>query len=158
MEFYAKYIDPASSFRSKASIQMPAASKPAAPTPEEKNSQFVKKLMEFITAAGVTSDEKEVGAVLANANLDKPEEVIGSVQAFLQTKGVTGPALSKVMETGSAALTGAIAASKPEPALKPEDFGVLIEDPLHWKAACAISVAAQPIKPIVEFQDSSCKL
>ena len=158
MDFYNKYIDPASSTRAKVSIQMPAAGKsaPAGMSEEAKQGMFT-AISQFYTAKGVATEAKEIAAALANVNLGNSEEIVGGLYKFLQeVKNLSDEKLQAIHTEGTELLKQAVTAVPQEP--KAEDFGEVIEDVVAWKAGCPVTAGARPIKPLVEYQDSSCKL
>lgn len=163
MDFYNKLIDPASPTRSKISVHMHAAATPNGvldPTiPLQQNNVLIEELCSYISLqAGKRADPLVVSRALAGVDITTPESVLSALSHYL----IDDLKLSKEK-------AGAIVAEMepvmvkllPQPVTVDEeiaDQGEIIEDVHAFKRSLEMSRGPCPVKPLVEFEESSVKL
>ncbi|KAI5780940.1 Metalloenzyme, LuxS/M16 peptidase-like protein [Geopyxis carbonaria] len=158
VDFYNEYISPDSPNRSKMSVQMKAAAKP---DDEEKLKALVDALTQFLSAGSISTEPKELSKALENVDIHSIEDVVARITSFLKdVKQVPEAAIESLITQGKPILQQALPPPKTEDDDKfnPEDFGTVLDDVVGWKARCSVSPGAIPIKPLVEFEDTTSKL
>ncbi|CUS07597.1 unnamed protein product [Tuber aestivum] len=164
LDFYNKFIDPESHTRSKASVHMHAAAVAEAPKPADKEA-IVGKICEYIsTRSGVETDPAVFSKALSAADLTKPESAMNRfLECLTQDLKIPPETAQSIAQEGAtilATLLPSLTKANPLPQEEGEigDQGEVIEDICAFKARLQLTKGATPVKPLVEFEESSVKL
>lgn len=165
VEFYNTFIDFSSPKRSKISVHMHAAATPPPPAPvptSDQKATLALSLSQFISSqGGVSVDAVNLAKALESTDLTKAESIIGSVTTFLSKElKLSDEKVKVIIDQGSALLEPML--SKLSGSLPNEKFdgdqGQIIEDVYGFKAGLEMTKGARPVRPLVEFEESSVKL
>lgn len=165
LDFYNKFIDPASHTRSKASVHMHAAAAAGAPKPSH-NDAIIGKICEYIsTYSGVETDPVVISKALSAVDPAEPESAMsGFLQCLTQDLKIAPETAQSIVQEGAAILTTllpSLAKANAPPQEEEEeigDQGEVIEDICAYKARLQLTKGAMPVRPLVEFEESSAKL
>jgi len=168
LDFYNKFIDPASHTRSKASVHMHAAAAAGAPKPNH-NDAIIGKICEYIsTYSGTETDPVVISKALSAVDPAEPESAMsGFLQCLTQDLEISPETAQSIVQEGAAILTTFLPSLvKVNAPLQEEeeeeeeigDQGEVIEDIRAYKARLQLTKGAMPVRPLVEFEESSAKL
>jgi len=168
LDFYNKFIDPASHTRSKASVHMHAAA--AAETSKPSHIDAITgKICEYIsTYSGVKTDPAVISKALSAVDPTKPESAMsGFLQCLTQDLKISPETAQSIAQEGAAILTTLLpslakANAPPQEGGEEEeeigDQGELIEDVCAYKARLQLTKGVMSVRPLVEFEESSARL
>ena len=161
VDFYDRFIDLESPFRSKASVQMHAASVSA----DDRKSTLTEALVQFLSAAaGVVSNAAEVEQALDSVDIHNNDAIVAAVKTYLEeVKKIDVEVIDGILDTGRKALEEAMPAKmdddmKLTPGVRGEVVVESLEEVMAWKAGCMVSAGPRPVKPLVEFEKTEVKL
>lgn len=118
-------------------------------------------LSQFLSShGGISTDTAALSKALGDIDLTKPESIIASVATFLTKEVKLADEKVKMVITQGASvlkqllptLVGNVSAEEVG------DQGVVIEDVYAFKAGLEMTKGARPVRPLVEFEESSVKL
>lgn len=168
VRFYDEFINPGSHKRSKISVHMHAAASPP-PTPapaddeiaEQPKTVLAQALSQFLSTQGVIcADTTALSKALDNTDLTKPESIIASVSTFLSKEvKLADEKVKMVIAQGASVLKQlmpTLLGSAPSDVVGSQ--GEVIEDVYAFKAGLEMTKGARPVRPLVEFEESSVKL
>lgn len=166
VKFYNKFISPSSPDRSKISVHMHAAAIPQQPSDVAKGEQqkalLAQALSQFLlTQSGISADAARLSKALGDIDLTKPESIITSVTTFLaEEMKLADEKVKTVIAQGTKVLVQLLPAliGPPPPEEVEGDQGIIIEDISAFKAGLEMTKGARPVRPLVEFEESSVKL
>lgn len=171
VEFYNKFISPSSPQRSKTSVHMHAATTPSPPATlgdlvkvplQQQKTMLSQALSQFLsTQGGISVDATALSEALGDTDLTKPESIIASVTTFLaEDMKLADEKVKTVIAQGASVLKQLLPTLVgPGPPGEEEwDQGIVIEDISAFKAGLEMTKGARPVRPLVEFEESSVKL
>lgn len=166
VKFYNKFISPSSPDRSKISVHMHAAAIPQQPSDvakgQEQKALLAQALSQFLlTQSGISADAARLSKALGDIDLTKPESIITSVTTFLaEEMKLADEKVKTVIAQGTKVLVQLLPAliGPPPPEEVEGDQGIIIEDISAFKAGLEMTKGARPVRPLVEFEESSVKL
>ena len=164
LDFYSKFIDPASHTRSKASVHMHAAA--VAETPQAGYSDaIIGKICEYIsTYSGVKTDPAVISGALSAVDFTEPKSAMsGFLQCLTQDLKISPETAQSIAQEGAAILATLLpslakANAPPQEEEEIGDQGEVIEDVCAYKARLQLTKGAIPVRPLVEFEESSARL
>lgn len=118
-------------------------------------------LCQFLSShGGISTDTAALSKALGDIDLTKPESIIASVASFLTKEVKLADEKVKMVITQGASvlkllLPTLVGNVPPE---QVGDQGVVIEDVYAFKAGLEMTKGARPVRPLVEFEESSVKL
>lgn len=117
-------------------------------------------LSQFLSNHGISTDTTALSKALGDIDLTKPESIIASVATFLTKEVKLADEKVKMVITQGASvlkllLPTLVGNVPPE---EVGDQGVVIEDVYAFKAGLEMTKGARPVRPLVEFEESSVKL
>jgi insulysin len=166
-EFYAHFISPSSSKRSKLSVHLQAQSKPKEPTLEEKKSSAIAALQIILTEHKIEPKLQQLQtSINATSSADTiPEAVSTYLSSVLQLDSTLA---GKVLDETKAALGVADSGLSAEPEVlnKTADVDsvtdashpILIKDIHAFKAGMQVSAGVRPIRNLEDFVEVAEKL
>ncbi|KAG0637204.1 Metalloenzyme, LuxS/M16 peptidase-like protein [Tuber brumale] len=165
LDFYNKFIDPASPTRSKASVHMHAAEVAGAPKPGDKDA-IVGEICKYIsTHSGTETDPAVISKALSTVDFTEPKSTLsGFLQCLTQDLRISPETAQSIVQEGAAMLTMLLPtlAGANAPPREDEgeigDQGEVIEDICAFKARLQLTGGAMPVRPLIEFEESSVKL
>ncbi|KAF8425470.1 Metalloenzyme, LuxS/M16 peptidase-like protein [Tirmania nivea] len=170
VDFYEKYISPASPQRAKLSIHLIAeksTEKNKASNllnPEQQKQMLVQNLTQFLGDAGIKAEAEVLSRSFKDVDISMPENIADAVGTYLiEDWKLDDEKLTAVMEKGTALLRELhpqlVAQNVNE--IEGEDLlkdSVVIEDVVAWKAGLTLTRAARPVRPLIEFEETEPKL
>ncbi|KAH5216199.1 hypothetical protein HBI62_168920 [Parastagonospora nodorum] len=167
VDFYAQYISPSSSKRSKLSVHLQAQSKPKEPTLDEKKKSALAAVQVILTEHKIEHKAEDLQAVVNNApTAESLHDTFSSY--FLEALKITPDVASKVLDETKAALGVADTGLPAEPAVLGDSADaksvsdashpVIIKDIHAFKANMQVSAGIRPVKNLEEFMEVSEKL
>lgn len=170
VEFYSKYIDPASPHRAKLSVHLIAEKSteknkdPNLLTPEQQKQTLIQNLTQFLVEAGVKAEAEVLSRYFKDVDILVPENIVITVTSYLKEDWKLDDAnIVPIMERGILLLKGI----HPQLVGNSTDNGegshvlkgsVVIEDVIAWKAGLTLTRAARPVRPLVEYEETEPKL
>lgn len=119
-------------------------------------------LSQFLSTQGVIStDTAALSKALGDVDLTKPESIIASVTTFLTKEVKLADEKVKTVIAQGASVLKQLLPTLVGTVLPEEvevDQGVIIEDVYAFKAGLEMTKGARPVRPLVEFEESSVKL
>lgn len=118
-------------------------------------------LSQFLsTQGGISADTAALSKALGDTDLTKPESIIASVATFLTKEVKLADEKVKTVIAQGAIVLKQLLPTLVGPVLPEveEDQGVIIEDVYAFKAGLEMTKGARPVRPLVEFEESSVKL
>lgn len=167
VEFYKEFIHPASPRRAQLSVHMVAASQTEGRTPVQLNLPEQKTLLSQAVAQLLGTDANKVdvgrlGTLFANLDTITKDTTTPVLRSFLDSSPLKETEKTSIIERFGAALTSILPKETGGQLLDDELYKYgkpeLIEDGCTWKAELQLSAASRPVKPLVEFEESSVKL
>lgn len=170
VDFYEKYIAPASPQRAKLSIHLIAeksTEKNKASNlliPEQQKQMLVQSLYQFLSDAGIKTEAEILSRNFKDVDISTLESIAAAVGTYLKKDWkLDDEKLAAVMEEGTALLKELhpqlvaqnVNETEGEDILKDS---VVIEDVYAWKAGLKLTSAARPVRPLVEFEETEPKL
>lgn len=167
VDFYAQYISPSSSKRSKLSVHLQAQSKPKEPTLDEKKKSAAAAVQVILTEHKIEHKAEDLQAVVNKASTaDSLPDTISSY--FRDALKISPDVASKVLDETKAALGVADSGLPAEPAVlshtadaksvSDASHPVIIKDIHAFKANMQLSAGVRPVKNLEEFVEVSEKL
>lgn len=119
-------------------------------------------LSQFLsTHGGISTDTAALSKALGDIDLTKPESIIASVATFLTKEVKLADEKVKTVIAQGASVLKQLLPTLVGNVLPEEvvgDQGVIIEDVYAFKAGLEMTKGARPVRPLVEFEESSVKL
>lgn len=119
-------------------------------------------LSQFLsTQGGISADTAALSKALGDIDLTKPESIIASVATFLTKEAKLADEKVKTVIAQGASVLKQLLPTLVGTVLLEEgegDQGVIIEDVYAFKAGLEMTKGARPVRPLVEFEESSVKL
>lgn len=167
IDFFARYISPSSSRRSKLSVHLQAQSKPKEATLDEKKESAISALQVILKEHKIESKPEDIQSNIQKASsADAIPEVVESY--FTSVLTLDKAVLDKVLDEAKAALGVADSGLPAEPEVLKENADVesvvdaahpvLIKDVHAWKTTQQLSAGVRPVKPLEEFMEIAEKL
>jgi insulysin len=166
-DFYAHYISPSSSKRSKLSVHLQAQSKPKEPTLDEKKTSTIASLQVILTEHKI---EPKLQQLQTNINASSSADAIpDAVATYLSSVLNLEPAVAeKVLDETKAAMGVADSGLPAEPevlnktadvySVTDASHPVLITDIHAFKAGMQVSAGVRPVRNLEEFVEVAEKL
>lgn len=170
VEFYSKYIDPASPHRAKLSVHLIAEKSteknkgPSLLTPEQQKQTLIQNLTQFLVEAGVKAEAEVLSRYFKGVDILVPENIATAVASYLKEDWkLTDANIVPIMEKGASLLKelhpqlvgDSTNSEEGEHTLKDS---IVIEDVIAWKAGLTLTKAARPVRPLVEYEETESKL
>jgi insulysin len=166
-DFYAHFISPSSSKRSKLSVHLQAQSKPKEPTLDEKKQSAIAALQVILTEHKIEYKADDLQSLVNNAStadalpdtfttyfhdvLKITPEVAGTV--LDETKAALG-----VADSGLPAEPEVLSGNADAKNVSNASHPVIIKDIYAFKASMQVSAGVRPVKALEEFVEVSEKL
>jgi len=166
VDFYAHYISPSSSKRSKLSVHLQAQSKPKEPTLDEKKASAIAALQIILTEHKIEAKPEDVKTSINNAS--SAEAIPEALSSYLSGLTLEKTVADKVLDETKAALGVADSGLPAEPEVLDEtadvksvtdaSHPVLIKDIHAWKAGMQVSAGVRPVRNLEDFVEVAEKL
>jgi len=165
--FYAYFISPSSSKRSKLSVHLQAQSKPKELTLDEKKASAIAALQVILTEHKVDAKSEDVKAHIHDTS--SADAIPTAISSYLRnTLKLEQDVANKVLDEAKAAMGVADSGLPAEPeildgAADAKDAGdashpVIIKDIHAWKSGMQVSAGVRPVRPLEEFMEIAEKL
>lgn len=166
-DFYAHYISPSSSKRSKLSVHLQAQSKPKEPTLDEKKASAISALQVILSEHKIESKLDELQTRINDTS--SAEAIPEAVSTYLgDVLTLEKEVADKVLDETKAALGVADSGLSAEPEVLDEtadvesvtdaSHPVLIRDMHAWRASMQVSAGVRPVRNLDEFVEVVEKL
>lgn len=167
IDFFAHYISPSSSKRSKLSVHLQAQSKPKEPTLEEKKASAIASLQVILTEHKIELKLDELQTRVDNAT--SADAIPEAISTYLSDVLKLGPDVAgKVLDETKAALGVADSGLPAEPEVLSETADVesvsdathpvIIKDIHAFKMGMQVSVGVKPVRNLEDFVEVAEKL
>lgn len=167
VDFFAHYISPSSSKRSKLSVHLQAQSKPKEQTLEEKKAAAIASLKVILTEHKIEPKLEELQTRVKDAS--SAEAIPETIDAYLSdVLKLSQDVASKILDEAKAALGVADSGLPAEPEVLSETADVesvsdathpvLIKDVHAFKMGMQVSVGVKPVRNLEEFVEVAEKL
>ncbi|KAH7071172.1 Metalloenzyme, LuxS/M16 peptidase-like protein [Paraphoma chrysanthemicola] len=165
--FYAHYISPSSSKRSKLSVHLQAQSKPKEPTLDEKKASAVSALQVILSEHKIEPKLEEMQTRINDTS--SAEAIPEAVSTYLSgVLTLEKEVADKILDETKAALGVADSGLPAEPEVLDEtadmesvtdaSHPVLIKDMHAWRASMQVSAGVRPVRNLDEFVEVAEKL
>lgn len=159
IDFYNTYIALDGPKRAKASIQMNAM---APPTTSSSPLDALATALSTHLASTISLDvDSATLSSVFEASHDIPDAALTTLEKFLGERKVEKASVDKALKSAKEIIEKALEKAKADELnrqLKAEEFGDVLEDVVGWKATCMVTAGARPVKPLVEFEETSSRL
>ncbi|KAI9756794.1 MAG: hypothetical protein M4579_003711 [Chaenotheca gracillima] len=181
-DFFAEYIAPSSSVRSKVSVHMlaqgSAAEKAAKTDPSEQKTKFLGLISQYLESSGLVVDSEQLQDRFKEVDVSGGDQdsILSAIGKHLsedvklgaeQTKMVLGEG-AKILAAVLPSLGIQVRSQTDESTVESEQSvsaemsqikaPTIIEDVHQFKARLPVSTGAMPVTPLSEFEDSEPKL
>ncbi|RPB03877.1 LuxS/MPP-like metallohydrolase [Choiromyces venosus 120613-1] len=167
LDFFKKYIDPASPIRSKVSVYLQAAAVTEGPKPGDKDAIIEKICKHISTHSDTETDPAVISKALTTVGFTGPQAAMsGFLRCLTRDLKLSPETAQSIIQEGAEMLITLLpslakAIAPPEEEGGEEgiaDKGEIVEDVRAFKATLPLTKGPLPVKPLVEFEESSVKL
>ncbi|KAL7274797.1 metalloprotease [Rhizina undulata] len=166
VDFFKRYIDPASPTRSKVSVHLNAIAKPPTPDMKEQKKVLTTAVSQFLaTKAGIYVDSSALDKRFENVDPAEIPAIVSAIETYLvQDAKLEADKVKALISQGPRVLEKLLptlleskdAGHAEEELLKGQ--GDIIEDVWTFKAGLMATKGARPVRPLVEFEENGVKL
>ncbi|KIW07432.1 uncharacterized protein PV09_02272 [Verruconis gallopava] len=166
IKFFERFICPNSERRAKLSVHLLAQNTASSiieniSSEEDKNTILTKALSKIFAAHNISTDSEKLATRLRGRRLSLSDSApISEAAATYLTMDASLPAdkAREIVQQGLVALGGSIERKGENYKATTSRAPVIIEDVHAWKAGLKVDVAAQPVRPLSDFEDIEPKL
>lgn len=160
IDFYKTYISAEGDKRAKASIQMNAMAPPTNASSSALDALTSALSTHLASTISLDVDSASLSTVF-EASHDIADAALTTLEKFLTDRSVEKANVDKALKSAKEVVEKALEKAKSDElnrVLKAEEFGDVLEDVVGWKAVCTVTAGARPVKPLVEFEETTSRL